>query len=528
MSTLSNDENIKLFRIYNLYRVTVGLVLTISFFAFSQSALDKPFSANIHRLLLITYLSLHIFAGLLTLAGLRPNLQHITASIAIEILLITGLVTTGGGVSCGLGNMLIVSVAAGSILLPSKTSLFLASLATLAILGQEAFLLTYGVSKFDDLVRAGVLGAAYFATAILVTNLARRIIASESLARQRARSIEELEQLNFQIIQRMLTGIIVADENGFVRIANKAALSLLGLPENTRLRSLPRELDARLSSWQNNPELRTEPFRTFADRAAVQASFATLQKEEGQDIIVFLEDTSKVAQQAQHLKLVSLGRLTASIAHEIRNPLGAASHAAQLLLESTELSPPDRNMAEIILRHSRRMNGIIENVLQLSRGKSSETETIELLPWLQAFIKDFTADGAMACDIQVTCEEPAITCRFDPSHLAQILTNLISNALRYSQKASGVAWTGIQLQRIPTTRQVQLLVTDQGPGITESNQLHLFEPFFTTEKQGTGLGLYISKELCEANQAIMDFVNLDPVGGCFRITFAHPRTKPPE
>ncbi len=523
MSTLSSAENLKLFRIYNHYRVTVGVVLAASFFVLSPSALDRPYSVELHRMLLLTYLGLHIFYGLLLLAGLRPDLRHVTASIALEIALIAALVWTGGGVARGLGTMLVVSVAAGSILLPGRTALFLAALATLTIISQEAFLLTRGYSKVDNLVRAGILGAAFFATTILVSSLTRRIIASELLARARARNIEELEQLNYQIIQRMLTGIIVADENGRVRMANKAAYALLGIPASADLESLPAVLQDRLDHWQQTPELRAEPFRTSAERAAVQASFATLRKESGQDIIVFLEDTGKIAQQAQHLKLVSLGRLTASIAHEIRNPLGAASHASQLLLESPELAEADRKMAEIILRHCRRMNGIIENVLQLSRGRSSTMETVALAPWLKAFIQDFSAAGATTGQIELDCPQPEVTCRFDPSHLSQILTNLLSNALRYSLRHTQHAWAGIRLQHDGPDDRVQLQVVDHGPGVAVTDQPHLFEPFFTTEKQGTGLGLYISKELCEANQAILDYVSPESGGGCFRITFAHPK-----
>ncbi|MBK8970573.1 MAG: HAMP domain-containing histidine kinase [Hahellaceae bacterium] len=522
MSELSGSENLKLFNIYNHYRITVGVVLGLSAFFFSSQT-TQALQGNLHRVMIITYLSVHFFSAMLIWAGLRPNARHIALSLALEIALITGLVYSGSGVSSGLGNLLIVCVAASSILLKKNVSLSLAAFASLMLLSQEGYLLIQNQSHADDMVKAGVLGIAYFVTAILITNLARRIITSESLARQRARSLEELEKLNYQIIQRMLTGILVADENGFVRMANRSALTLLGHPEDYKLAALPDAIKTRLAAWQQNPELRTDPFKQVADRAPVQANFAMLQKEKGQDVIVFMEDTGKITQQAQHLKMVSLGRLTASIAHEIRNPLGAASHAAQLLLESAELSPPDRKMAEIIHRHSLRMNNIIENVLQLSRGKVSDPHVIELIPWLDSFRQDFTAAGTLPYLLELDYDDPSLTCRFDPSHLHQVLGNLVGNGLRYSQKHSNEAWVKIQLRQVEQTEQVQLAVHDKGPGIPAKDQTHLFEPFFTTEKQGTGLGLYICKELCEANQATLEFTHGESGGGCFRITFAHPK-----
>lgn len=522
MPESNTPDNLRLFRIYNHYRITVGLTLLASLLFFSSARLDAMVSQPLYVLLLVIYLAVHLFAGLLLLAGLKPNSLHMTLSISLEILLIAGLAFASGGTRGGLGTLLMVSVAAGSILLNTRTGVSLAALGSLLILALDGYLMLTLQRSPEQLVTSGLLGGAYFVTAILVSQLRQRILASEALARQRARDIEELEALNHQIIQRMLTGILVTDDSGRVHLANTAALALLGLKPSTSLRWLPPELRERLQQWRDNPERRSEPFRAQATRAPIQASFAALKKDARHDVIIFLEDTGKVAQQAQQLKLASLGRLTAGIAHEIRNPLGAASHAAQLLLESSALEAPDRKMAEIILRHCRRMNGIIENVLQLSRGRQSEAETLVLKDWLDGFLQDFTAGGTLPYQIDIDCEDPALQARFDPNQLSQVLTNLLSNAMRYSQQVTGHSWAQIRLLALTDSAQAQLQVIDRGPGITEDGQGQLFEPFFTTEKQGTGLGLYLSKELCDANQATLDYLNIDG-GGCFRITFAHPR-----
>lgn len=522
MPDSNSSDNLRLFRVYNHYRVTVGFVLVI-LTAFSPEK-SQSAAADIHRLILFTYFGLHLFSALLLYAGLRPNRFHMAGSLILELGLLTALIISGSGsasTSFSLANLMIVTVAAANILLDLRWGYFIAAVASLLLIGQESLQVVLDHSRPGDILRAGIQGAAFFATAILVGQLSKRIRMTEALARSRAEDIETLEELNHLIIQRMLTGIIVATAGGRVLLTNKAASDLLGLNSPDDLSSLPSILKERLNAWKLNPELRTLSFSGASAKAPIQASFAPLQKGDLRSVIIFLEDTGKVSQQAQELKLMSLGRLTAGIAHEIRNPLGAASHAAQLLLESPDLDGSDRKMTEIIQRHCVRMNGIIENVLQLSRGKNSQPEAIDLNAWLKQFLQDFTADGTLPYDISCNLSDTDINARFDPSHLNQILTNLLSNALRYSEKQTGEQRAEIRLTRTEGEGQIQLWVIDEGPGVSFEDRKHLFEPFFTTDKKGTGLGLYISRELCEANQASLDYVE-QKLGGCFRITFAHP------
>ncbi len=513
----------KLFRVYNHYRVTVGLLLLGSLFLQHSGSASQAFQPFYFKVVVFSFAGVHLFTGFLLLAGIQPQVRHIMVSLLLELILITAMLIFGNGISGGLGNMLVITVAASNIMLRSQLGLLIAALASLSVMGQEIYLLLESESNVDAVFRAGVLGVVYFATALLVRNLSFRISASEDLARRRAQNIHELEQLNHQIIQRMLTGIVVANEFGQVRMANQAALSLLGLDSDETMGMLPDDLLDRLRDWQLDPSRKSPPFRGSSHRAPIQASFAMLQKEEGQDILIFLEDTGKIAQQAQQLKLASLGRLTAGIAHEIRNPLGAASHAAQLLLESEELASADRQMVEIVVRHAERMNGIIENVLELSRGKTSTPELIDLHDWLQDYIRDFTAAGTISMDIEIKLLKGGVQGRFDVSHLHQVLNNLIGNGIRYSKVATGYPWVGIEIGEIEDTRQAYLDILDNGPGVSEEQLPHLFEPFYTTDKKGTGLGLYLSKELCEANQAQLDYFLRETGGSRFRITFPHPK-----
>ncbi|HGN3443896.1 TPA: PAS domain-containing sensor histidine kinase [Pseudomonas aeruginosa] len=278
-----------------------------------------------------------------------------------------------------------------------------------------------------------------------------------------------------------------------------------------------------MKQWRLNPSLRPPTLKVVPDGPTVQPSFISLNREDDQHVLIFLEDISQIAQQAQQMKLAGLGRLTAGIAHEIRNPLGAISHAAQLLQESEELDAPDRRLTQIIQDQSKRMNLVIENVLQLSRRRQAEPQQLDLKEWLQRFVDEYP--GRLRNDSQLHLQLGAgdIQTRMDPHQLNQVLSNLVQNGLRYSAQAHGRGQVWLSLARDPESDLPVLEIIDDGPGVPADKLNNLFEPFFTTESKGTGLGLYLSRELCESNQARIDYRNREEGGGCFRITFAHPR-----
>ena len=253
--------------------------------------------------------------------------------------------------------------------------------------------------------------------------------------------------------------------------------------------------------------------------------FAHLGKDNDSGTLIFLEDMAAVAQQAQQLKLASLGRLTASIAHEIRNPLGAISHAGQLLAESSHLDKSEARLTEIIQDHSQRVNTIIENVMQLNRRDRSNPEEIELNQWLASFVDDFCLNEAILhSQIHHTPIDDINIIRFDDSQLQQILINLCQNGLRHGdQDSRPQLW--LQCGIIKESNTPYLEVIDNGKGIDATLAEHIFEPFFTTAANGSGLGLYISRELCESNQAHLNYISSPDSGSCFRITFADPRRR---
>ncbi len=522
----------RLFRIYNHYRVVVSVILVALLFV-DPVNLDSHFLAlDYYQAGVVSYLAINGFFALVMLAGFQPRSRHITLSILADILILHLLLLTSTGITNGLANLVIVSVAAGNILTPTRIGTFYAALGAICSLGISTWAVMVFGDSADEIVRAGSLGILYFAAAFILQYISRRMLHSEALASSRARSIAELEQINRQIIQRMRTGILVLNRFGHIRLANAAAEELLfGMTSDrandhpSRGRTLPQPLRLGLEVWLKDPARRTEPFQATPTSPMVQVNFTQLDQQRGDQILVFIDDMSKVTQQAQQMKLASLGRLTAGIAHEIRNPLGAISHASQLMGESPNLDDSDHKMLDIIQRHSRRVNGIIENVLDLSRRRAANSDLVDVSHWLSAFRDEYlqTQDNEhqKPAHIALRMETNLPQARFDVSQIEQVMVNLCDNGLRYSEQATGERRIELHAGATTDGERTYVDVRDFGPGIAPEHRVSVFEPFFTTDKSGTGLGLYLARELCEANQAHLSLVDDNQPGCCFRITFAH-------
>ena len=530
---LGTRQRGELFRVYNYYRLVLGILL-IGLLLVDTTSFDGRFrQLDYFQAGVIAYLAVNAFIAVLMIAGFQPSERNISVSILLDILIIHGLLVSSSGITNGMANLVIVSVAAGNIMTPGRMGTFYAALATLSSLAIALWAMLEQGKSADDLVRAGSLGIVYFVTAAALQYIAIRLRRSETLANSRARSLAELEQINQQIIQRMRTGILVLDHKGQIRLMNAAAGEMLaGYSVSTQQAEtttgapvLSASLLAEFKSWLLHSQQDVAPLRTTSSSLPIQTTFAHLDQNTGELVLVFLEDTSRVTQQAQQMKLASLGQLTASIAHEIRNPLGVISHAAQLLNESPNMDTADQKMLTIIHRHSKRVNVIIENVLGVSRRETPAAEPIDLQPWLEQFRDDFLQTHSQYEPVFIRLQvQPGVRpkARFDISQLEQILINLCDNSLRYSQLHSGEAKIKMVTGIAADGARAYLDVKDYGPGIIKEDASSVFEPFFTTDKNGTGLGLYLAKELCEANQAHLSLIDTERSGCCFRIMFAHP------
>ena len=519
-----------LLRVYGYYRFILALLMVAMFWleAFpsilgTQDALLFSYTASIYLgLSLLTLIRLHI-------RRFAPSEQFIFLVCFIDVVSITLLAQASGGIGSGLGLLMLVTISAASITLTGQLATLIAALATLGVLTSTIYNLIFIKTDFNDLLPAGLLGFLLFVTSQLFLYLTKRARLATSNAELQTLHREQIQHLNQLIVQRMRTGIVVLKPDGEVRLINESAAKLLDLPGKPNLEDLadfsfaqiPLLFEA-LQHWRDRRLARHRPIKLREAGPELQLSFAGLEKTPTSDIIVFVEDTRELAQQAQQLKLASLGHLTANIAHEIRNPLGAISHAAQLLQESPTLEKHDKRLSEIIQHHSRRVNRIIENVLQLSRRQKPVPTRIHLEGFLAQFIHNYQQTHAGEISIQTKILDPHLFITVDSSQFEQVLSNLCDNGLRYSRAATGKATLLLCAYNDPVLETPCLDIIDDGSGIAPENQSKIFEPFFTTETHGTGLGLYLAREICESNQARLDY-KVTPEGkSCFQISFAHP------
>lgn len=515
----------------NLFRLLTAVVLLGLFFAVSGDG--RLFGERYPALFAATAAGYLVFAAISGLAIRQRWVaaeKQALAQIAIDIAAVVTLMHASGGIASGLGGLLIIFVGAGSLVLPPRAPAFFAALATLGVLGEQFFSLVGGMSDPGNYPAAGVLGATILAIALAAKPLARRIQQSEELARQRGIDLANLSELNEYIVQHLRESIVVLDSDDRVRLINASAAQLLGAPDSgtgVALGEISPTLAGYIDAWRSDPSRKSHlEFTMISEGHSVRltAHLAPLGRgdERSGPILVFLEDASIMNARVQQSKLASLGRLSASIAHEIRNPVGAMSHAGQLLAESPALGEEDLRLTEIIRTNAERVSHIVDNVLQLSRRESSRPEQFALKAWLEEFVAEFTRtlelqEGELAA---LEVPEP-LEVRMDPGHLRQVLWNLCDNAVKYASEAGGIL-VELRAGRMLRTGRPYLEVLDQGHGVDPATADKIFEPFFTARQGGTGLGLYVSRELCELNRATLVYQARNGGGSIFRIVFADP------
>ena len=455
----------------------------------------------------------------------RINIQVIIHTL-VDITCIITLMHATGGIRSGLGMLLIISVSMSSLFSHKQTTILFAAIATIGIIAEQIYSQITHTHYSPAFTQAGLLGILIFISAFLTIYTAKRLKESEKLAEETSYELETIVQMNEHIIKSMRTGIIVIKNDGRILMANNAALELLGnitIPPETNIQDISIALYNRFIEWNKNNIQNHQPIRQIQGLPDLQPGFSQIEQGESLDskqgrTLIFLEDATQIAQRFQQVKLASLGRLTASIAHEIRNPLAAINHAGQLL-DETSRDEADKKLTGIINTQARRLNNIIENVLQLSRQQRGTPEKIFLYEWLTKFRDEFISSHSLqAYQIQINLPQD-IVISFDPSQLHQVMWNLCANAINHSAMQHSNIMINIQGEIDSVFKQPYIDIIDNGPGIKEDDQAHIFDPFFTTRSDGTGLGLYITKEVIESNRAKIRH-STPPAGGtCFRIYF---------
>jgi len=498
---------------FNLYRIVIALLfLGATYFAYEPTNFGAH-DLGLFRTVCVLYLLLGI-ALQFTLRSVREhfNLQ-LTLHALLDIIVIPLLMYASGGIRSGLGVMLLISLTGAGLVAPLRLNFLYAALATIAVLLEESYWVLALDLPSASVVPAGLLSMGYFATAGATGWLAQRLAAHELLARERGRALANQMRVNQLVIADMHDGVLVLDRQGRVVEHNPQALRLLGM-EALRQQPIAAVLPGLEPRWRAWSEAGGRPAASSVDLEVRGKEVRARLLDTGTEdrfTVVFVEDMTRSREQAQQLKLAALGRLTANIAHEIRNPLSAISHAGELLTEERRAADRVR-LTRIIRDNTRRLEQLVADVLQLNRRDRVASDRIPLGAWLTAFLEEFAANESLPAGRVALEPARGIWAEFDREHLRQVMWNLLRNAVRYAREEPGA----VRIAARAFGDQVELNVVDNGPGVPHAIQGQLFEPFFTTDSKGTGLGLYLARELSTANGALLQYV-AGSGGGHFRV-----------
>lgn len=498
-------------RYFNLYRIAIaGLFLGTSMIY------GDTLNLGSHRIELFRAVcGAYLLAGVafqMFLGGWRDrfNLQ-ISLHAFADIVAITLLMFASGGIRSGLGIMLLISLIGAAVVAPQRLAQLYAALAGIALLLEQTYWVLVADAPEATYLQPALLAIGCFACVGVTSWLAQRVSASERLALQRGQELENQMRVNRLVIAEMQDGVLVLDREGRVTQHNPQAQRLLDREAliGMECARLAPELGKAWRDWHER-HVWNSPGDIYVRGRDLRVRLAEPARSE-EFTVLFVEDVSRSREQARQLKLAALGRLTANIAHEIRNPLSAISHAVDLIEDDRGGNDRER-LGEIIRDNTRRLDRLVSDVMQLNRRDRIATERIDLKGWLPQFLEDFCANESVPGQRFAWTAAREVVIEFDREHLRQVLWNLLRNAVRHASEDAG----SVRIELRSLARQVELNVLDNGPGVAPEHQAQLFEPFFTTDSKGTGLGLYLARELCAANRARLEYVN-DMQGAHFRM-----------
>jgi two-component system sensor histidine kinase PilS (NtrC family) len=503
-------------RYFNLYRLTLA-----SIFVFLSGVIGTSLSLTQYnwRVFFITSVIYAIASGL-SFVPLRMRWPRfawqLAGQVGVDIAVFMVLAYASGGIKSSIGLLLLVSLAAAGLISRGRITLFFAALASIATLMEHSYEVLYADADVALYVQVGLLCISYFAVAWLAHTLAKYAVDSQQLAQRRGRDLVSLSEANRLVMRDMQDGVLVVDVEGMIMQMNHRAENLLhkAIDEVSSLSETFPILYGQYAVWKRTGSASRDILQLDVGLQA-RLRFVAIERDAAHGAVIFLEDMQRVRAEAQQIKLAALGRLTVNIAHEVRNPLSAISYAAELLQEE-QADPKQQRLLQIVLDNTQRINQIVQDVMQLNRRDRAQPEVFELDGMLGIFTDEFVLAERVKPGVLRLAGLPDVMVSFDRGHLRQVLWNLCRNALRYGSKFPG----SIVLMMSTEDGPVMLEVQDDGPGISAEHRGKLFEPFFTTAAEGTGLGLYIAKELCEANGARLEYhADEGRTGASFRITF---------
>ncbi len=501
---------------YNVYRFALALL-----FVLLAGVVGTRLSLGAENLLVFYSVSVfYLAAALVSFILLRIRKPRFTLQLALQvcgdILVLPILSYASGGVQSNIGLLLLISLAAAGLTSRGRITLFFAALASIATLLVQSYAALHDEASAAQFIQVGLQCAAYFAVAWMAHSLAKYAVDSQLLAQRRGRDLVSMSEANRLVMRDMQDGILVVDANGVIMQMNPSASRLLRhtpISGETMSQTFP-ILYGQYAIWKMHGRSSRDTLQLDVGMQA-RLRFVAVERDAAHGVVIFLEDMQRVQAEAQQFKLAALGRLTANIAHEVRNPLSAISYATELMQDGN-IDPQQQRLLKIVLDNTQRINRIVHDVMQLNRRDRAEPERFDLHELMQTFVEEFIRSEKLESGVVVLLAAGAHQVDFDRGHLRQVLCNLCGNALRYGQGKQG----SLMLILGNEDESVVLDVQDDGAGIPAEYSGRLFEPFFTTAAQGTGLGLYIAKELCEANGARLNYrAREGHAGACFRITF---------
>ena len=522
----THDKTKKIGNVYNGYRIIIAIFFSFSFMlALKTAQHDYWVLINLFPTFFYFLFSIALFI----LYYFYPKNPLLMVGLTVDALVLTTLLYFSGGNDLQVILLFLVQVAAAFMLVRSNQAILLTIFAITLVIYQQFYQTLKSDVNYALVNNVASMAISFIGVAYLSYTLSKRLKQIERLSERQVNEVNALNAINNKIVQIIDQGVVVLSHDLEIFIANDTAIDQLHLPktlDNFNLPDISPLLAARLAPIIEQPEatliVRLDVPTTRTPLAVGiepnNQSFNDLRLRitqlRQQYAIIFIEDLRHELSRAQQLKLASLGQLSASIAHEIRNPLATISQASQLLMEEVNeadsgLSDDNILLYEMIYHQTIRVNKIIEDVLKLSRQQRPNFVYIEPKTWLN----DFIEENFSGHDIFLHCHTDK-GFMFDNHQLAQILVNLINNGLRFSSKTQPHAFVTLQVYK--SGKFIHIDVIDTGHGVAKENIQYLFNPFFTTDNQGTGLGLYLSQAFCQANYANLEYV---PGKGqtCFRI-----------
>ncbi|GAA6134432.1 ATP-binding protein [Oceaniserpentilla sp. 4NH20-0058] len=509
-------DRLRILKYFSVYSAIITAGLMSLFFmdidlGFLGQADPKiyPMILSFHAVMTIVFIVLAFSVG-------QAHYDHLIAFFLIDITLVAGLIySSGSGTS--LSYLMVINIAVGNALVSGQKGYLLSAWAAICLVYIEYFFQENGFAY--NFVNAGTLGVIFFISALIIQALVKRLHLSVDINRQQADSLLSMEQLTRLVLKRLETGVVVIDNQSNIIFQNSAAQRLLGYPG--AIRSLPEKLQDRYHQYEKFPKYKPEPFKAGPTTAKVQIMFSPLMPGTNRGTVIFIEDTNVVYQQAQRLKQQSLGKLSASIVREIREPMKGIYQIAKHMSKSLVASG-DTKRHEQIKNHSVRIDRIIRNVQSLSNSKATEFEKTPIGKWTYALTKSLQTSLLKDVVLQVKTNKLPMEVYCDRSQIQQAVTNLLENAVYFSKQQNGNSARIIVLVgENKVSRETVIEIQDNGYGVGLDDLDHIFEPFYTSEENKSGLGLYLAKQFCEMNMARLDYIATQQ-GARFRITFPDP------